>query len=173
MKKLTALILAMVMLLSLTACVGGDSLEPSTVIYKIGDTVTTDIIEFTLNEFNFERYYSNKDEKYAVVNCSLKNIGKTKIDNSTTVKVSNGSTVTYASSIESIMRINYNDGFLFDESTNIFGTTWDLEPLSPAQTYEAAYSVPQEIIDNTSAPLILEVFLPNNGTTEMYSYRIR
>ena len=55
MKKAISLLLALVMCLSLVACGGGTSKET----YHLGDTVSTDIFEFTLDEATFAYALNN------------------------------------------------------------------------------------------------------------------
>lgn len=79
MKKLIALFLAMVMCLSLAACgnkqinSGNSQTDDGTAApndniqyYKLGDTVSTDIFEFTLNaaEFTIALNNVNDDDRY-------------------------------------------------------------------------------------------------------------
>ena len=55
MKKTISLLLALVLCLSLVACGGGASKET----YRLGDTVSTDIFEFTLDEATFAYALNN------------------------------------------------------------------------------------------------------------------
>ena len=55
MKKILSLLLALVLCLSLCACGGETSKET----YHLGDTVSTDIFEFTLNEATFAYALNN------------------------------------------------------------------------------------------------------------------
>lgn len=68
MKKALSLLLALVMCLSLCACGGGNDTtvptEPPTVKVNLGETVSTDIAEFTLLDSSFTYYATSLSTNY-------------------------------------------------------------------------------------------------------------
>lgn len=180
MKKTLLFVLTLAMLLSLCACGGGNDApakdettapvtdEPETDILEIGEVASTDKVEFVLKNFSFGEYYVNSPEEFAIVDCSIKNIGKTTLDDFAKFPGDDYGTRL----ICGIMRLNYDDGYIFDES--LYNPYWDYEPLSPAVEHSVAYTVPAEVMKNTDKSLLLEVVLPNeDGTMAIFTYKLR
>ena len=84
--------------------------------------------------------------------------------------------------------MDYNDGYIFKvESTSIRGTNYggtafsnhyeekltDLKPLSKAIECEVAILVPNEVVDNKSATLLIRMSVPNTNTTSELVYSVR
>lgn len=191
MKKPLLIVLTLAMLLSLCACGGGNDTPTSNVddtppatenpveetpaddsettdILEIGEVASTDKVEFVLKNFSFGKYYANDPAEFAIVDCSIKNIGKTTLDDMAKFSDDKGGTRL----IRGIMRLNYDDGYIFNES--LYNPYWDYEPLSPAVEHTVAYTVPAEVIENTDKSLLLEVVLPNeDGTMTIFTYKLR
>lgn len=73
MKKILSLLLVLSCCLGLCAC--SNNLKPSAIMYEIGDKVSTDCAELTLEEAKFVDYTSEKS--CVLLTFSMRNIGKT------------------------------------------------------------------------------------------------
>ena len=205
MKKFLAIIFAMITVLGFSACgteqeppveeviVPEEEIVPEEVCYSLGDTVKTESIEFTLDEFDFYKclsnvgdencynpvaeydesawlYYRssnqyNADDDHIIVRISFtyKNIGKTAIDN--------------ISGIESgHFFIEYGDGYSFGSfstatknSDGDYAYGFEIEPLSDAVNGRGALKVPIAVMENTEEQLILAVQLEG----QEFKYKIR
>ena len=193
MKKTLSLLLALVLCLSLCAC-GSDidstssdtptesdvTIENEEVVedepttYKVGDTVSSDIMEVKLISVSYtEEYndYSFEDGSFVVVKFSLKNIGKNTLSFLTGINGGESKIPAFS------LAVDYNDGYTFtlddietpsvDISYELFYSpevfTDELKPLSDAVTYTVAIFVPNEVIDNTEAPLAIRYDLMNSA----------
>lgn len=65
MKRIIAMLLALMLCLPLCACGGdaGDEVQ----YYKPGETVATDLVEFTLDEAEFARFIVNKGSSKSII----------------------------------------------------------------------------------------------------------
>lgn len=198
MKKILAILLAAIMVLSFAGC-GAETevseeeitepveeIVPEEVFYSLGDTVKTESIEFTLDEFDFHKCLSNvgdayyldpleeddmwynsknpyyADDEHIMVRISFtyKNIGKTSI----------GTIDDYAFCLE------YGDGYVFDtfsaqtkNDNGEYSFSWDVEPLTDALNGRGAEKVPIAVMENTEEQLILIVKLDG----QEFKYKIR
>ncbi|MBQ4118725.1 MAG: hypothetical protein IJD08_07035 [Oscillospiraceae bacterium] len=198
MKKILTILLAAIMVLSFAGC--GTETEvpaeeitepmeeivPEEVFYSLGDTVKTESIEFTLDEFDFHKCLSNvgdadymnpleegdtwynsknpyyADDEHIMVRISFtyKNIGKTSIETLP----------------DYIFCLEYSDGYTFDEfgvqtknADGDYSFIWDIEPLSDALNGRGAVKVPIVVMENTEEPIVLIIKL---GGQE-FKYKIR
>lgn len=198
MRKVLVLMLTAALALSLVACGGGGGTGDTTADMKeltLGDTITTDIIEFSLTRVEFANQLkyatfstskkpdaeymlpttepqSNKafvaDEGYTLLSYSysLKYIGKEEIEVKTAMGIS----------------ADYNDGYTFEvwsdaymwgDYISIDGDT-KLKPLDPQGEGRGFMKVPEEVATNEEAALIINVSIPNkDGTTRDAVYIIR
>lgn len=195
MKKFLALLLSGLLCFSLCACDKGNdtpnTTNPVQEINKIGDTIGTDAVEVKLKEVSYKDEYVTDEYitvtpksgySFVVVNFSLKNVGKTDL---TYFHIPNGSTYIPGK----IVSVDYNDGYTFmlDDVTVESGVVYSetnfytnyptldkLKPLGEGATYEVAICVPDEVIENTEAPLLIKFFLVNsNRASEVVTYTIR
>ena len=198
MKKLLAILFAAIMILSFAGC--GTETEvseeeitepveeivPEEVFYSLGDTVKTESIEFTLDEFDFykclsnvgdayyldpleedDMWYNSKNPYYADdehimvrISFTYKNIGKTSI----------GTIDDYAFCLE------YGDGYIFDtfsaqtkNDNGEYSFSWDVEPLTDALNGRGAEKVPIAVMENTEEQLLVIVKLDG----QEFKYKIR
>lgn len=185
MKKVLALMLALVLVLSLASCGGGEnkgdtSSKATETVYKMGDTAKTDVAEVTVDEVTFEDSFngcnSDNEHQYACVAFSFKNIGKTEIEDS--------------SYIYEMPIVDYNNGYTFtiDEvedpddpnnsySTSLLGTSDtlidEIKPLSDEVGCVSAIYVPNEVAEKTSAPLLIKFDLPKSKGSETVAFKVR
>ena len=194
MRKTLARFLTVALMLSLAAC-GGET-ETSEEL-SIGDTITTDILEFTLNRAEFAdrlkyaQFVSGQtpDQEY------LLPIDEPQTNTPYTFEADEGyKLLSYSYSlnytgkeeieVETAMGISavYDDGYTFEISTDAYlwsdyisidGTTI-LYPLDPPGEGRGYMKVPSEVESNTAAPLKITVSIPNgDGSTIDAVYIIR
>lgn len=220
MKKGISLLLAGILAVSLVAC-GGETgrqnegaSENNTEEYPVvGETISTDKAELTLNEFELtnylylgddaERYLTPLTEEeagqlppeeefgvaedgkvFAYFSFTLKNIGKTPLDNFSVYENGNAHSIYMAD----YFQVDY-DGYLFgfDNGSDIgvvyqFDSedyewnfaTLDLDVLSSEETYRGYLAISSQALENTDKPILFNVQLPNeNGDIEILTYKIR
>ena len=198
MKKMICMLLALAMMFTFAAC-GAETeapeenvpeeIVPEEVFYSLGDTVSTESIEFTLDEFDFHKCLSNvgdgdylnplseddiwynsknpyyADDEHIMVRISFtyKNIGKTTID-----PISGLSSYVFS--------LEYSDGYTFGEfgtasknSDGQYASMGDIEPLSNAVNGRGAVKVPIVVMENTEEPIVLIVKLDG----QEFKYKIR
>ena len=101
---------------------------------------------------------------------TIKNIGKDTLNDFVSFPEQGGQ----SRRLDDLVRINYNDGYLFNAGDRIGAGVLDMAPLSPATEYDVTINVPEEVLLNTDAPLLVEVALPNgDGNTTIFTYKIR
>lgn len=174
MKKILSLVLVLAMCLSLCACGGAN-------YFALGETASTDAVELTLNEVSFgkEQYVNGRNivsengKTFMFINFTMKNIGKATLDYFPTAN----DKYTYVPS--AIVSVDYNGGYTYfvdnfiDYSTSSPALN-ELEPLGEAATYTVIISVPDEVAENTQAPLLVNFNLVNSKSKgEVVSYTIR
>ena len=143
--------------------------------YALGDTVSTDWREFTLNDYSFTSFWGPNGEKNKSVSSgnvcmnvffTVKNIGK---------KAFNTVNVVW-------MQADYNEGYLFDLKDTYHGrgqgsyvaNSLDIQPLTDAMGFVSYFEVPKEIEEDSEHPLHVNVTLKyEDGTTETFVYVIR
>lgn len=192
MRKLMALILAATMALSLCACGGSDTSttpkteaqeesEPVVEAKSIGDTISTDAVEVSLLDVSYEAVYlggeiiPKEGHSFVVVEFSLKNVGKVELGMFPSVKGGTSSTP------RDIVCVDYDDGYTFTvddvegnngenyvkdffvEPSNVYLSA--LKPLEDAKTFKVAICVPNEVVENTDAPLLVKFNLLNAEET--------
>ena len=114
----------------------------------------------------------NKQLTYSLMmlTFTIKNIGKDTLNDFVSFPDQGGQTRV----LDDLVRINYNDGYIFKAGDRIGAGYLDMEPLSPATEYDVTINVPEEVLLNTDAPLLVEVALPDgNGNTTIFTYKIR
>lgn len=169
--------------------------EAPPVIYKIGDEISTDAMKVVLLNVEFADKYFNHlnmvcdpvDDAYTflVVEFSVQNIGKTNFGGFSSP---NGGKTT---EIGDMVAVNYDDGYIFgadDVNCYNYGIVFDsqlmsytgvktinnLKPLSEATTAKVAIIVPNQVKENTDAPLCIRFLLQNsNGDEVEVLYTIR
>lgn len=183
MKKVLALVLALVLVLSLAAC-GGVGKSADSTVHSIGDTVKTDVAEVVVKNVSFVDTFndcvSDSDHQYVSVTFSFKNIGKTTISQ---IDISNG----FTAFVYEIPFVDYNNGYCFyvgdvkasghNYDKSLYGDERtlvdDLEPLSEAKSFTSAIYVPNEVAENTSAPLLIKIYVPKSKGSEVFTYKVR
>lgn len=150
-------------------------------VFQLGDTVSTDSMEFTLTAVSREPQFSivvpPEGYSFIVVDFTLKNIGKTEwgfID-----KVDGGS----SKQVSSIIYIDYNDGYIFDvdDVKDVNGDIWvehsfvrpsdstfyddEFKPLHEAVDCTVAICVPNEVVTNKDANLLINCILWSSDTS--------
>lgn len=170
MKKILALILAVILCLTLCACGGNNS---GNIIYS-DEAFTIGDYEITITDTEFvDNWDPNGDCKEAcskgnvhfVVHYTVKNIGKTKVN------------VPYK-----MLKLVYNNEYEFKEKDGFGGTYYysfdthsfvfnanELSTLSQAKPCQTCIEVPVEVRDNKDAPLRLEVTVDK----DTYEYNLR
>lgn len=193
MKKKITVLLVMSFVVLLTACSG----ESTSTVQElsVGDTVTTDIIQFSLTRVEFadqlkyasfstgvkpdeeymlptDEHQSNKtfvaDDGYKMLSYSysLKYTGKEEIE----VETAMGITANYNDDYNFKV---WTDAYMWSDYISIDGTTL-LRPLDPQGEGRGCMKVPAEVADNTNAPLKITVSVPNgDGTTVDAIYTVR
>ena len=199
MKKVLALMLALVLVLSLAACGGGNSssssenttenatTEATDKVYAIGDTVKTDVAEVAVTEVkfvdNFNNSASESDHQYVSVTFTFKNIGKSEIS-WIEMDVPSPTSTKY---LYQTPFVDYNNGYCFyvgnvefskhNYSDSNFGINKievdDLKPLSEAVTETSGIYVPNEVADNKEAPLLVKIIVPKSEGSEIFAYKVR
>lgn len=188
MKKLLSLVLAALMLLSFAACSGSNGNGGQTANgtqkpteakeYRIGQTVKTDKIEFTLTKIDYTNYIGTNGSGNDVASgnvClsayyTVKNIGKTKMTFSTMFGVRNADVV-----------VDYDDGYTFEsvgsrikEGSVYAYHSQDILPLSDAKEIVTFFEAPKAIQEETRKSLHINVTLTyEDGTQEVFVYVIR
>lgn len=196
MKKTFSLVIALVLSLSVSACNGEIHSPSKNKMHRIGDVVRSDAMEVILTDIEhadtYTTTYSGKndeviprDEEYQfiIVEFSVKNIGGTELRAfpSPPGEITNW--------ITEMVTVDYNNGYTFyiDDvhATNhtIYSApnfqsprihTSQLKVLGEAKTAEVAILVPDEVIENTKAPLRIKFSLPTStGNVEEVFYTIR
>lgn len=209
MKKLTALLVAIVLCLSLCACGGGNTDVPADKTtasvdkndistekaYSLGDTITTDIIEFSLTRVEFsdqlkyatfstgeqpdtgymlpttepqsnKTFVANEGYTFLSYSYSLRYTGKEEIEVETAMGISADYNDGYTFEI-------WSDAYMWSEYISIKGYT-KLRPLDPQGEGRGCMKVPEEVSTNSVAPLKINVSIPNgDGTTTDAVYIIR
>ena len=184
MKKVLALLLALVLVLSLAACGGNsdsgkekkdDTSSQAEKVYSIGDTAKTDTTEIVVSnvQFNnmYNKYYADEGNQYIIVDFSIKNIGKTALTN--WITTNHGTTFL----LYDIPYVDYNNGYEFEVYPHVghlsLAMFSDLKPLGKAITITSPIQVPEEVKTNTSAPLLVKLRVPNSTGTEELTYKVR
>lgn len=203
MKKMIALLMALLVCLSLCACGGGNSVsettepteatEPSIVKFAVGETASTEVIEFTLNSVEFADHLSLTpgDEYLTPISADasgglIPNDGKIFVCFSFTVK--NIGKVKLGTTAYNTLSLVYSDGYTFEvDPYNTFVRTDDnfyllqrmngllsLDVLSDAQTYRGYIQVPTEVMEHTEEPLELKINLQKDEddvglTSDLYT----
>ena len=158
--------------------------EPEEIIYNIGDPVQTDVAEVVVTEVNFSEKYSickaASGYQFVTVTFSIKNIGK---ETMPPIRYDN----TYTMYLYQIPYVDYNDGYIFKVGeVTVRGETYhvscfasnealtdSLQPLSEAVTITSAIYVPEEVVTNTDAPLLIRVRVPSSGDAIEFAYKVR
>jgi len=163
-----------------------DETEPE--LYWLGDTVSTECIELTFTKYGTtDRYLQVQAEEgyvFVFVEYKIKNVGKEEFDAG---PVAPKGTWWSNTDMTDIVCLDYNDGYIFEipDSVGTAGSTFftspdfadmsDLKPLGSAETCECAFHVPEEVVTNTDAPLIVRFFLRSsldNKEVEVVNYKI-
>lgn len=198
MKKLLALMLSAVVMVSLTAC-GNESNnsdnDSTTNELSVGDTLNSDIIEFTLTRVEFAdqlKYASFStgtppDPEYMLPtdepqsnSTFVADDGYTMLSYSYTLKYTGKEEI----EVDTAMGItaSYDDGYTFEVWSDAYmwsdyiSTDGDtkLKPLDPQGEGRGCMKVPDEVADNTDKPLKITVSIPNgDGSTVDAVYTIR
>ena len=205
-KRIFSLILALVLCFGLCACGAEKRDGPSNndnktaTLYSVGDTVCSDILQFTLDEATLAIALSNAvDNNY----CSPKVFDAQKDANNPLVCGKGHTYAAFTYTIENLDRTNFNgrlpfvsakyqgetsnkqvDGAQYIKSTNEWRTTGN-NPTSPVyswhfvlkvgetKTYRSFIDIPVEATDLTDEfELIVE--LPNSsGSTDSFTYLVK
>ena len=215
MKKALCLLLALVLCLSLCACGDGDSTSqsegnetsaqnaenttPAETYYKIGDTVSTDIVEFSLDKAQLAIALSSVyDDTY----CSPKDYDVNEDANNPFVCAKGHTYAAFTYTINNLDRTSYQgelplvsaeykntksnkqvDGAEYNKENNEWGKTGN-NPVSPiyswhfvlevgeAKTFRSFIDIPVEA-DNLSDDFYLLIELPNSdGSTSIFTYLV-
>ena len=161
-------------------------------VYKVGDTVETDWAKLTVKSVSVVESYHSRGSttkttkaghRFIEIYCSLVNTGKT------TYSYFTNRTGGRTCMTKDIVYIDYNEGFLFDckdvqnTSHGNYGDSMfytptsnymELEPLSGEFRFFVTICVPEEVITNTAAPLLLKCILQNSkNEPETFSFDLR
>lgn len=232
MKRFLLCVLTMLLMFSLVSCGGTDNAE--TKIAEIGETVSTDKANFTLDRFEFADnvmhgtihmvgkdrmgatktadymmpitdeelenlnqkvleeweqkgcprtydapYYYESDEGkvYATMSFTIENKGTTRLRPGVR-KTASG---VVGSTIMQYIELQYGE-YIFDTSydyeftdyTDGYLETIEIAPLDPPHEYRGYITVPEQVMNDTSEPLYLNVYLPNeSGDFEEFTYQLR
>ena len=174
-----------------TASDDADALAQTEVIYEIGDTVSTDTLEFTLTGFDYVHHlnsstYAEKEDNsggslgpgtdmvFANPEYTVTNISKSAIDVNNVIEFS----------------ADYKDGYIFNMYDGVSymrcssltrkitgrgsstGVSMALSPLS-ADKYEMYFAANALIETDTSSALLLRVILDSSSGTEEFVFKIR
>lgn len=180
MKKIIALLLVSLMAICLLCACGsgkdGASNTSKTAEYKMGDTVSTDSVEFTLDDLTYSEYWDPNGDfvcKFmgdgnvcANVYFKVKNLGKEAIYSHTAAMLvldyDNGYT--------------YKTGDVYHKSSNgdYVANYEELVPLSDAEELVGYFEIPITIQDDTEHSLHINVTIYNSeGEEETFVYVIR
>lgn len=157
-------------------------------IYKIGDTVKTDMVELQLIKVVYDYQYpypytvpAPAGKVFIQVNFDIQNIGKTTLENLPARDGKNYST------LDSVW-LDCNDGYIFDVKDITDGNgdyaaagflfneifEFPLEPLSPVLDCHPVFCVPSEVLTNKSAPVHFSINLPSSdGTYTTITFKLR
>lgn len=185
MKRIIAILLALMLYLPLCACGGAPlTTEKTNVInVQIGEAATSDTFEFTVNNVQFTEKVSLEAGKlyepaalgsgsglvagdgqtYVVVELSVKNMAKEDVN---------------PQDLFDAMKINYADGYLYDQSDAAWldsavpiSGVFMIEPLT-TDNYRITFNCSAEVVSG-EAPLYLEANLLMNGTEAVYKLDIK
>ena len=199
MKKILSLLLALTMILGLCACGNVDETNSET-IYKLGDTVSTDIAEFTLERAEFAIVLSNlgstlgepkeydpkKDSKnpyiaatghtYVLTEFKLKNIDSRELD------ISKGSSFR-----NDLMTVDYNNKS-YNQSLSVLGdlikteegstivpsTLTSHSSLKPGSDRNIrGYLDVETVVKNLDDSFYITISLPNSsGQNESFKFKL-
>lgn len=172
---------------------GGKSPVDTKKEYALGDTVSTDMAEFTLNEFVFRKgllTYSEKNGKVNVNDLYSPDEGMVYATSKFTLCNLSGESYKVHSAIR--FYVDYNNGYRYStkeghdsflgHSKGVWKITgngggnghWaELSPLMSGD-FDMYIPVPQMVESDTEAPLCVIAELPtSNGSTQEFIYRIR
>ena len=187
MKKALSLFLVLVLCISLCAC--GSNNEP--IIYKIGDAANTDVAELVVTKVTYNYDYRpffnvvpEDGHAFIAIDFTLKNVGKQTWEYVTAHNGSNGK------GLEDMLWLDYNDGYIFaiDDINDGRGKyvaagffvkpngflSDTFTPLSPKVECRAVFYVPQEVVTNKDASLLVKFNLPTSeGAAQTTVYTLR
>lgn len=157
-----------------TAITKSNDVEPTELLFKPGDVISSDKMEVTINRVDFSydvlpddissfytHYEAEDGEVYIHIDTDVKNLSKKDMncDEILTVKA------------------DYNDGFVYKgfaivEDTMTGFTYANITSIAPLKTQGVHFliSCPEEVAESDK-PLFIELKL--NGTNEIYKYTIR
>ena len=187
MKKAISLLLVLVMCLSLCACGGNETQTPSENEQESTSQTTNDnssATEETKNEqvnLHLNEKVNFGDLELSIIDVRLKDSAGYSVNYSTGGRHYGGPSVVVIYSLKNngkasarppqgLLQLNYADGYTFVHDVYINGkhpdifdkggvnTPDELEILSAEQYYLEAFTVPQEVLDNTNEPLYLTLF---------------
>ncbi len=172
---------------------GGTSSVETKKEYVLGDTVATDMAEFTLNEFLFRKGLATYSENSGNVNIDdlyLPDAGMMFATSKFTIRNLSGESYQLHSTIR--IYVDYNNGYRYSSKeghdsylrhgkgiwkiTGNGGGRGQFADLSPLMSddVDMYIPVPQLVETDTQAPLCIIAELPtSNGSTQEFIYRIR
>lgn len=198
MKKFVSILLIIAMCISLAAC-GASSDDKTDTYYKIGDTVSSDILEFTLDkaalsialnnvmdenygspkEYNAQEDKDNpfvcaKGNTYATFTYTINNIDRTSYNGVLPLVEAEYKDVISDKQVDFAEYVNEKDEWKStgnDTIRPVYSWHFVLEP-GVAETYRSYIEIPVEA-DSLTDDFILTVKLPSSdGSTSDFSYLI-
>ena len=164
-------------------------------LYQIGEVATSDSVEIILTSVNYDDFvkqgghtiYPKEGNKFITLEYSVKNVGKKDL---TAIIPINGGKSTF---LRDMPYIDYNDGYTFIvddvEGKNgehyktglglgFFhepndGSIHDLKVMGEAQQCMVNILVPDEVVSNKSAPLLVGFSVPSEDGPTTILYKIR
>lgn len=181
---------------SLPAILGGEHAAPeneAAMIYEIGDTVSTDMLEFTLTGFDFVYHLDPKTyvEKDSIAGGSI-GAGSDMVFANPEYTVKNIAKGTIKAVESVVFTVDYNDGYQYGMSDGNMcyivdspgivwkwadkgvgqGASMTISPLS-SEGYDAYIPANTLIDTDTEAPLLLIVSLASTAGTQDFIFQIR
>ena len=175
------------------ATVESNSNEDDSSYYSVGESASNDCVEITLNSVEFESsrleaastIIPEDGQKFVTIEFTIRNIGKTELGY---FKKPGGN----SKQIKDMPYVDYNDGYTFmisdvdaaDGKTymtmmgfffdpNEGNLTSDLKVLGEALVCTGSIVVPEEVVTNEDAPLLIGFNVPTENDEGQIVYKIR
>ncbi len=197
MKKFISLLLACVFCIALCSCgeenivdepIADEPIADVPTTYKIGEAASNDTAEVVLVDVSYKDEYSSfgtdDEHTFVVVTYTLKNVGKTTFGYFPIYP--NDGVVKNTKRPAEILWVDYNDGYVFaaEDPGDPYDVTYfqsprdaditNHAPLSKEAVYEVAIVVPDEVIENTEAPLNICFNVLNSAKQkETFTFSVR
>lgn len=199
MKKVLALMLALVLVLSLAACGGSSNSEEKktdtsseaqtseavtdvakATVYSIGDIITTDVAKAAVSKIEFADSFGpcklSDDYRFVCVSFSFENIGKNDLYFEYPYVDYNDGIQFKFENVDQITT-DYARSVLLNSNKTLFNdnaSSYTIKPLSGEITCTCAICVPKEVVDNKDAPLLVRFRIPTAvDYLQDFAYKVR